>query len=162
METQMPYPVHDALSRAPCGEPPEEAIVTDVQIAAIHSANTDADLCDLLELEPATVIDVSFVEEQRKDPDILEIVSYLYKGELPDCDKKAKRLAAQAPLFTLMNGILYFLDSKRGGRKRCVVPHHLRQGIIEENHSGLMAWTLRRRVIVQGLVMPLVVAEYVQ
>ena len=126
----------DALSRAPWGESPSEALVTEVQVASIHSAS------DLLSLEPATVPakpNESFAEQQRKDTDILELVSYLTSETLPDCPLKAKKIAAKAPLYTLINGILYFLDSKREGRRRCVVPKHLRRSIIEENHQGPLA-----------------------
>ena len=70
----------------------------------------------------------------------IDIALYMYTAseQLPDCLRKARKFAAKAQLFTLLNVIVYFLDSKRGGRKRCLVPKHLQQSIIEENHSGPM------------------------
>ena len=102
----------------------------------VTSASANADIQDLLKLGAVTRGNDSFVDEQQKDSEILEMILYLTKDDLPDCDKTARKIVAKAPCFT---GILYFLDSKRGGRKRCVVPHHLRQSIMEENHSGPMA-----------------------
>lgn len=129
----------DALSRAPCGGTPLEAIVTDVQVAAIHSVDTNAGVSDLLRLEPTAVPNDSFAQEQRRDADIMELVAYLTSETLPDCAQKARKLVVKAPLYALVNGILYFIDSKREGKRRCVVPRHLRRSIIEENHQGPMA-----------------------
>ena len=44
----------------------------------------------------------------------------------------------QAPLFSLVDGVLYFLDSKRGRPEEMVVPSQMTQALIEENHSGPM------------------------
>ena len=48
-------------------------------------------------------------------------------------------VAAQAPSFFLLHGILYFVDSKNKNRKRCVVPVQLRKQLMADNHSGPMA-----------------------
>ena len=124
----------DTLSRSPCGEQPMESTVTDTQVGAVRTS--DVSIPDLLMSEPAIVQQSSFAEEQQKDPEIEEMVAYLLHGKLPECAKTAKKLATQVTLFALVNEILYFLDKKRGERKRCVVPRQLRRSIIEENHSG--------------------------
>lgn len=129
----------NVLSCAPNGQAPEGTVVSDVQVMATTSTSADGDIHDLVKLEPATIDIASFTDEQQKDPEILEMLLYLTKHDLPICEKKAKKIAAKAPLFTVIDGVLYFLVSKRGGRKRCVVPSHLRQSIMEENHSGPMA-----------------------
>ena len=115
----------------------------DVQVAAVNTSDKDVqpdtDIQELLNFAPASMLGESFAQEQSKDQDIQDIASYIAREQLPDCPLKARKLAAKAQQFTLLDGIVYFLDSKRGGRKRCVVPKHLRQSIIEENHSGPMA-----------------------
>ena len=126
----------DALSRAPCGEEPTEPIVADVQVSVVQTKDMDA--AELLQLGPTVQGSDSFCTEQRKDPEVLEMVSYLSSGHLPDDEKAAKKIVLQSSLFTLVNGVLYYLDPKRADRKRCVVPRHLHQSIIEENHSGPM------------------------
>ena len=118
----------DVLSHSPCGEPPENAIIIDVQVGAIHTS--DAIICNLLTMKPAVVKDVSFAEEQQKDPEILEMISYLMIDQLPDCKKKAKKPVAQVLLFTVVSRIQYFLDTKTGERKSCVVPCQLQQSVI--------------------------------
>ena len=76
--------------------------------------------------------------QQRKDPEVLEIVMFLEKGELPLNEKRARRIALQASLFTLVDGVLFYLDPKQEHRKRAVVPSHLREQLLQENHSSLM------------------------
>ena len=49
------------------------------------------------------------------------------------------KLVVQSFSFTLIDGILYFVDSSRENRRRAVVPSQLRSEILEENHSGPMA-----------------------
>ena len=63
--------------------------------------------------------------------------------------------------FALVDGILYFLDSRHGDRKRVAVPKHLHQGILEENHNGPMAGHFFRQETVQVISASLVVARYV-
>lgn len=122
------------MSRCPLGEQP----LDDTEVAAIHTNEMSAR--ELLAVGPNCVAELDkFPTEQRKDPDIQEIIAFLSTGKLPDCDQKPKRIAAQAPSFALVNGVVYLLDSKGGDRKWCVVPQQLREMIMEENHSGPMA-----------------------
>ena len=93
----------------------------------------------LLLYQPAQLSeDTSFAEEQRKDPLIAEVITFLETGELPQEDKKARRIALQKPLFVLQGGVLFFCNPKRRQHLRVVVPAHLRQQIILDSHSGLM------------------------
>ena len=90
-QMQMPSLVHHGG--------PSEALVTEVQVASIHSAS------DLLSLEPATVPakpNESFAEQQRKDTDILELVSYLTSETLPDCPLKAKKIGGKPCMVMLV------------------------------------------------------------
>ena len=54
-------------------------------------------------------------------------------------DGQAKKIAAQAPNFTLVGSILYFIDPKCPKQKRAVVPVHLREEIMRDSHGGVMA-----------------------
>ena len=60
-------------------------------------------------------------------------------GFLPDDNKAAEKIAAQALSFAVVDRILYFVNSKHNRSKRYAVPCHLRTQFIEENHSGPMA-----------------------
>ena len=128
----------DALSRNPVSLPPKEDLDSSAQVAVVVS--TDTTIEELLAAppdSPARTIDLA--EEQRKDREILEIIAFLESGSLPEDVQKARKIVVQEPSFALVDGILYYLDSRHGDRKRVAVPKHLRQGILEENHSGPMA-----------------------
>lgn len=81
--------------------------------------------------------DSAFGDEQRKDVDLLEIITFLETAELPADDKRARKVALQSSMFTMEGGILYFIDAKRGNRKRVVAPQHKRCDLIDETHRGL-------------------------
>ena len=62
-----------------------------------------------------------FANEQGKDPGLKEFIE---SGKLPSNEVAACKLALQEPLFTVCDGILYFLDPKHKNRKRAVVPNN--------------------------------------
>lgn len=137
----------DALSRRPHLLAPSEGIAeADVQVAMIDStAVCDLEkysIRDLLHTGPQSEVastSNSLAVEQRRDPEVSQMISYLENGELPSDDKQARKIAAQAPLFVIVDDILYYLHPKRDDRKCVVVPQLLRPSIMEENHSGPMA-----------------------
>ena len=131
----------DALSRNPqLPAPADDVADTDVQIASITSRDPgDLDITALLAMEPTNPATDEFGSEQRKDPVITEIIAYLEQDELPSDQKRARKVAAQSSQFALIDGILYYVDQVHNCRKRVVVPSHLQQSILQENHSGPMA-----------------------
>ena len=139
----------DALSRSPQAAAPVEGIADDVQIATVNAGKTkvtesqptEEDISSLLEKDPSPhpgsqSLSNDYAAEQAKDVQVKEIVDFLEKGDLPEDQKRARKVVAQGPLFAIVNGILYFRDPKHGNRKRAVVPHHLRKQVLEESHSG--------------------------
>ena len=68
----------------------------------------------------------------------------LEKGELPLNEKRACRIALQASLFALVDGMLFYLDPKQEHRKRAIVTSHLREQLLQENHSSLMRRCMER------------------
>ena len=77
-----------------------------------------------------------YAVEQRKDRQLKEIVDFLSTGSLPEDGTRAKLLASQETLFTLVNGILYYVDPKGDHRRRVAVPEHLQTQLMDENHRG--------------------------
>lgn len=71
--------------------------------------------------------------------------NFLSEGILPSEEHEARRIAAQAPLFTLVDG-------KKGGYKWCVVPSHVYQTILEENYSGLMVGHFSSEKLYKSLI----------
>lgn len=80
----------------------------------------------------------SFAAEQRKDSDLQEVIAFLEKEELPYEQKRARKIALQAPMFTIEDRILFSVDPKHQHQKRVVVPSHLQEQILRENHSSGM------------------------
>ena len=127
----------DALSRNPCGPAPEDPSVEEVSVGNVHS---HLEASELLAIRPSNCLSTTdFAVEQCRDGELREIVNFLQDGTLPTDSKLARKLAAQAESFTLIEGILYFIDSRRGDRKRCAVPKHLRQKVMDDSHRGPMS-----------------------
>ena len=128
----------DALSRCPISAPHNNIVVDDpVQIAQLESSSPV--ITDLLNAEPFKLgisQTVDFASEQSKNPVVNDMIQFLTTGTLPDDVQRSRKVVAQAPSFTMIDNILYYLDSTKRDRKRCVVPLQLRQQVMEEYHSG--------------------------
>ena len=138
----------DALSRHPVGTAPVQPEWEDpTQIASVRSTVTlDSEsaventtgLTTLLSQPPAAVSNQDFATEQRKDPELVELITFLERGELPADDRRARRIILQKPVFTMEHGMLIYIDAKQDHRRRVVVPDHLKQQILTEHHASLM------------------------
>ena len=79
---------------------------------------------ELLAAEPVEgPTDCRFSLEQRKDPELKKLCDYLEMIVLPEEDKEARRVVAQAVHFAVVDDILYFLDSKMAIKNE--LPHSL-------------------------------------
>ena len=78
----------------------------------------------------------TMITEQAKDPELKQLTTFISHGVLPLEETIARKLALQRSLFTIVEGVLYYVDPKRDNRKRAVVPKHLRKRILEEVHAG--------------------------
>ena len=142
----------DALSRCPVGGEYADTSAQDVQVAQIQ---TGGDIPELLHRPPlvtASETTAHYSQEQEKDPEILELRQFLSQEQLPDDLQRARKIAAQALSFALLDNIVYFIDSKRNNQRRCVVPAHLRAGVMEENHSGPFAGHFSGEKLYKALV----------
>ena len=72
----------------------------------------------------------SLAVEQAKDPVVRELMEFVQQGWLPQDDDRARKMALQQSLFTVVYGVLYFLDPKRGNCKRAAVPKDVQQKIL--------------------------------
>ena len=82
------------------------------------------------------------VEAQRDDPDLLPILSYLEKDELPENEKLASRLIVESQSYDVVDGVLYHKNSE----KHClVVPRELKVAAIED--ALLDTWQKRKFLI---------------
>ena len=130
----------DALSRSPQAPAPLEGVAEgEMQISQVQTTDgvSDGDISALLHssqdgsLAPTT----SFLHIQKQDPQLCEIIEFLKIGSLPADEKRARKIALQAPLFSVVDDTLYYVEPKRRG-KRVVVPLSLRRKLMEETHAG--------------------------
>ena len=96
-----------------------------VHVIAVQS-NGMSHIEQLLQVEPMSACtDANISAEQSRDPYILQLIQCLNDGTLPLIEQLAKLVATHSPLFTLIDDILYYVDSKQRGVKRCVALAHL-------------------------------------
>ena len=135
----------DALSRNPSSPSTSVSDEEILQVAAITTTDEtsdflkDMDVEELLASSPKDIVPSAYAEEQWKDPQLAVLMSYLIKRDLPSDPKYAQQIAAKAPLFAVIDDVLYFVDQKRRHRKRAVVPRHLQQSLLQQSHGGPMS-----------------------
>jgi len=112
----------------------------EAQIAHI-SSDDNTDISTLLQEDPNNVSssDESFCELQLKDPALRLIMSYLSEGILPNDSQVAANIIVQASLYTMNNGLLYYVGQKSDNTPRVVVPSEYKKRLMEEYHSGIMS-----------------------
>lgn len=76
---------------------------------------------------------------QCGDPNLHPILAYLEKKELPADKKKARRLVMESDRFTIIEGVLYLVDSSRSHRLRIAAPSTIQETLLTENHSRSLA-----------------------
>ena len=137
--------------------PTEGTCENEVPVSVVHSLDT---ILELLSANTATHVSADFGEEQRKDPNLKLLISYLVDGTQPDDEMIARKVIAPAPRFTVIDNTLYLLDARQKDVLRVVVPEHLKNDILSEYHAGEMAGhfsgprlyrTLERRWYWQGM-----------
>ena len=133
----------DALFRSPQGAvPTHEMSEYEVQVAVVQSpVKDDNSIHELLGASPTDVTHIAFAVEQNRDPELLEIKRFIQLKELPEDERRARRIAIQRELFVLEENTLYYLNLKQGHRKRVAVPCHLRHRILSEHHSLVLVDT---------------------
>ena len=133
----------DALSRSPQELAPDVGLAEgEVQVTAVDSGGQSVSEMNIDSLLRSDVVPTSLTsleEEQRRDPEMMEVIKFLEEGVLPEDQNRARKLALQEPLFTIIDRVLYYLDSKQGHQKQVVIPRHLRQRVMKETHRGPMS-----------------------
>ena len=89
----------DALSRAPVN-PQEESVVAVQAASTPNSLNPEPEIAEL----------------QHVDVNLQSIFCYLEKGDLPADENKAPKLVLESSRFSIIDGVLYFVDNSRQNR----------------------------------------------
>jgi len=109
----MPMPFLDVYKHLP---PTEDMLESEVQVAVMSRAESVDTVEALLRRDPVSESasqHATLVTDQEKDPWIKEMLEYLKNGDLPDDQKRAHKIAAQCPLFAVIDGVLLYIDHKR-------------------------------------------------
>ena len=113
--------VADSLSRAQ-----EEPCTGEVRL--VSSGNTEDPVLAKVQ------------REQQQDEELADLIRYLESRILPDCPvRRQKVLSAAQHSYYIVDGVLYFESAEVPDRRRLVVPTHLRQCIVDENHDPIFA-----------------------
>ena len=119
----------DALSRNPTsGSLEGDKAVDESQVVTVKSIPPTID--QVLKSDPAIAgCNISYnhlSEELMKDSDVNMIKDYTVNDTLTEDKKSARSITAEALSFCLIDGVLYYIDCRRGNIKRFVVPQALR------------------------------------
>lgn len=115
--------LQDALSRCPLPES-DDAHTTEEMVAAGIGEITDQERGTYEELG----------EQQLNDPELVPLMEYLQTGDLPQEEKLAQKISLSAPLYTLLDGILYRIE--QDATLRVIPPNSLREQLFTEIHGG--------------------------
>ena len=134
----------DALSRSPLPDSVTRVakeIDPEPLVGAVRSetSSTPETISELLStVSENREVSQSFADEQQKDPYLCTMYKFLREQRLPEDSTTAKRVALQAPMFTLFDDVLYFIDPKPTHRRRIAVPKHLRKDLLDKTHRSQM------------------------
>ena len=81
--------------------------------------------------------DARLVNQQDGDEEVSEIVKYLEIGELPEDERKARRLVKEREMYTVADGVLYRVQPDK--TLLMYVPTAERRRLFEEVHAGRFA-----------------------
>ena len=80
----------------------------------------------------------SFSAEQSWDQQLIGIINYVEKGDLPSSPERARKVVMLSSLYSMINSTLFLVDSKNKGCTcmRAAVPKYLHRQLMEEYHQG--------------------------
>ena len=123
----------DALSRYPMHKE-ESPTMSSCQPFAVVAATSPPKV-------PTKDGETPLSELQRQDRNLCEIIDYQKTGTLPQDEKRAHEMALTKSQYTLLDGVLYRVESDK--TLRIIPPESHRKVLWEEVHSGMFGGHLR-------------------
>ena len=121
----------DALSRAP---------VQNCDVRAVTASDEEDEIL------------VRVRTEQQKDKELSQLISYLESKQLPEDAKESKTIVNAANHgYFMVDGVLYYEPADTPGRRRLVVPTHLREAVLDEAHDPIYAGHFSAKKLIQKL-----------
>ena len=119
----------------------------------VHTTDAvDVDISQLLRMPPKQhSLLLIFTKSNFKTPSFFKIMDFLNKGLLPNNSQGAKKSAAQASPFVIVQNALYLIDANRQNWRRAAVPGQLQEKIMAEIHGGVMSGHFSRNQLYNTL-----------
>ena len=143
----------DALSRFPV----DTATVSAVTAGADSSLSEPAteivsDASCLLELSESTRQKLDKLADLQKScPELRDQFLYLTEEGLPEDEKACRKIVAESRYFDIVDGVLHHESPHFPGRWCVAVPVDMRQSLMEDAHSGLLAGHLAEKRVYDRL-----------
>lgn len=115
----------DALSRSQADV--GNQICTDIDGAVAQVTSSES---------PIPIGTEELMKQQMEDENLQAVRRYLVEGSLPEDEAKAKKMVLEKERFSLLEGVLYYVDAGGQHRLRIVVPKSMRETLMKETHSG--------------------------
>ena len=126
----------DALSRYPVRTPTEP--LQDISVTEVHGVVAALDSSREVESKDG---ESTLHDRQLADGWLKIIIDYISDGVLPENDKEARQLILSSSKFTILDNILYHIESDK--TLRVVVPETERKVLFDEAHAGMFGGHLR-------------------
>ena len=96
-------------------------------------------------------IQTKMVSEQRQDPLLKDTIEFMETGTLPDDGARSKRQVLERLRFGLLDGVLYYCETKPPHWMRIVVPAQLQNVLLSKAHSGRFSGHFAERALFKVL-----------
>ena len=126
----------DALSRYPVRTPTEP--LQDISVTEVNGVVAALDSSREVESKDG---ESTLHDRQLADGWLKIIIDYISDGVLPENDKEARQLILSSSKFTILDNILYRIESDK--TLRVVVPETERKVLFDEAHTGMFGGHLR-------------------
>ena len=143
-----------ALSRFPVDTATVSAVTTDTDSAYSQELTTEvvSDASSLLELSESTRQKLDKLADlQKACPELRDQFLYLSEETLPKDDQACRRIIAESRYFDMVDGVLHHENPHFPGRWCVAVPLDMRQSLMEDAHSGLLAGHLAEKRVYDRL-----------
>ena len=136
----------DALSRYPVPLSSDDCSQTETPtlIAAVEPVDSSLLTAQSGEQDP-NPDRASLAQQQRSDPQLLEIVQYITEGVLPTNEGSARKILLSQSSYTVLDGVLYHVEEDK--TLRVIPPTNNRHQLFLEAHEGAFSGHLRQAKI---------------
>ena len=113
--------------------------VADCLSRLVGEANVVATVEPSSEGDKPEVLDNMIRHLQRDDAELADLIEYLESGNLPTDETLSRKIVTESCYYTLIDGLLYYVNSKLTLSELLVIPQKLRIEILQAFHDDVTA-----------------------